>query len=190
MPSKLVNRIAEKMGIKTSDANIKDTPSRVERLFDEMVWPKEQIEENVTIHLSRAFPSRYKGIILEPSIEAESICPHHLIPVEYLISLAYIPNLEQPIVLGASKLIRICRDLAKAAILQEDYTELIVEAVSTVNPEGVAVIVDGQHGCIRCRGVKSTSPLITSRLTGPFDEQDKVRNEFFKLIEISLLRRR
>src|SRR5207302_1438173 len=102
------------------DANFKDTPSRVARMYCEVfdgVWGLDKVEKL----LCTTFPSNYKGIIIHNSILAFGFCPHHLLPVQYNISLGYISDKT----VGLSKIPRAVELLAKRPVLQETFTHEI-----------------------------------------------------------------
>lgn len=185
-----VERILAGVSIKTSEPNFIDTPARVAKMFKEMILPQHEIQEELNKIFSKAFPSKYRGMVLISDIISHSMCPHHLLPVEYNSTIAYIPRESDEFlkskVIGLSKVIRVAQLLAKQAILQEDYTQEIADVFQMeLLPKGVAVIVKGIHNCIRCRGVKSLSPVVTSVLIGAFMEDAKTREELFSLLSFS-----
>lgn len=165
------------------DPNFKETPHRVSKMFDEFIKSDEQIQRKVVEALSKSFPSSYEGMIILTGIEVISMCPHHLLPVNYVVDVGYIPNqqtVESTLVIGASKLARIVEALASKAVLQEDFTDQIVSLLfKHLNPEGVACIVSGKHSCITTRGAKQpNSNFITSRMVGAFKDNLATRDEF------------
>jgi len=170
------------MGIDLNDPNFTDTPRRVAKSFAEIfkgLFP--EAKKELETQLSVTFPCDYKGMIVISDIHVWSMCPHHFLPVDYNISIGYIPNGQ---VLGASKLPRIATLLAKKPILQEQLTEDIVNHLQRIaNPLGVIVIVKGQHLCMRMRGIKSeTSAMITSSITGVFKDEPSAKEEFFTIL--------
>jgi len=171
--------ILAKLGINLKDENFKGTPERVAKTFREMVLSPQEIQRGLNQIFSKAFPTSYTGIIFVSDIISHSICPHHLLPVEYDSTIAYIPG-ELNKVIGLSKIIRLAQLLSKQAILQEDYTQQISSAFT--GAKGVAVVVKGIHNCIRCRGVRSLSPVITSVMEGAFMDSISTREEFFQLL--------
>lgn len=170
------------------DQNFKDTPSRMEKAFVELLdGEKDTILRCSEILQKVDFPTRYKGIILTPKHKTFSMCPHHMLPVLYEITIAYMPQDDGEIsaVAGASKLARIADILAHRAVLQETLTSDIVEIIKTaLNPKGVAVIIKGIHMCMQSRGVKTTAPYITDLMTGIFVDKTHVRNELMFLINM------
>jgi GTP cyclohydrolase I len=164
------------------DANFEETPQRVLKMFDEFILSEKEQETELKKHFEKSFPSVYEGMILLTNIKTVSLCPHHLLPVFYVVHIGYIPSKgENSLVIGASKLARITETLAKRAILQEDFTSSIVSTLNNyLDPAGVACIVQGQHSCMTSRGVRQTdSSFVTSHLTGAFKENAETREEFF-----------
>ena len=179
--------LSHKLGFDPKDENFKDTPERVEKLYKEMFLPPEIIQLEIEKIFEKVFPTTYSGIILIPEMVTYSMCPHHLLPVEYHVTVAYLPNQishSERQVLGLSKPIRIVEVLSKLPILQEDYTQKIADTFMRI-AKGVAVVTVGIHGCMRCRGVRTRSPAVMSVMTGPFMTEPKVREEFYFLLNYS-----
>lgn len=166
------------------DPNFKDTPKRVAKYFFEYIQSKSQRDKEVEACFKSVFPTENKKMIISPQIKTFSMCPHHLLPVEYEVVIAYMPHGENPQVLGASKLTRIATAIAKFPILQEDYIDEIATAFKKHLPiEGIAIIVSGIHMCMRCRGIKSNGPFVMNYMDGCFKDNQKVREEFFNTIQ-------
>ncbi len=173
-------QVLKALQLPTDDENFKDTPNRVARYFIELceasIYP-----ERIDGILKVGFPSKYSGMIVVPDVAVVSLCPHHLLPVEALISFAYIPG---EFVVGLSKIPRFLQFLARQPILQEDLTQRIITTFEKyVKPKGCAVIVNGSHSCVRVRGVQSESPTVTSSLSGPFMKDPATRAEFLALTD-------
>jgi GTP cyclohydrolase I len=115
---------------------------------------------------------------------AFGMCPHHLLPVIYRVSLAYIPQTK---VLGLSKLSRIVRLMSHSPVLQEDLThELCALLYQKLDSEGAAVYVEGLHMCMAARGVQAhEARVVTSAVQGVFLDNLATRNEFIKLVTAS-----
>jgi GTP cyclohydrolase IA len=118
-------------------------------------------------------------VIVKPIITV-GLCPHHFLPVEYNISVGYIPTKK---VIGLSKIPRLVEWLAHKPALQEDLTKEIVDNITQLlKPRGVICVVKGKHSCMRIRGVKQKSgEMTTSHFSGDF-EKIAPRNEFNSLI--------
>lgn len=177
----LLQGLAE-LGLDLSDPNFTDTPKRVAKAYQEIFSGLIDVDKQITNILQSSFPANNKcdEMIISVNNLIYSMCPHHLLPVEYLIDIAYIPS-DKGYVLGISKLSRIAEILAKRPVLQETLTTDIGKAIERVNPRGVAVKVKGNHFCVRMRGVKKQSSIITSYTSGSFRNNPATRNEFFEL---------
>lgn len=174
----------KKMGIPDDEANFKDTPKRLARAYYEIFEGVVDTDNKVKSILETAFPSDgHNDMVVDSNIIAFSMCPHHLLPVEYRVCVAYVPKKDGK-VLGLSKLSRLVKLLAKQPMLQETYTQKIADYLfEGINAEGVGVRVVGRHMCMRMRGVKgSESSVTTSAVRGCFGEPE-CRQEFMQLAE-------
>ena len=153
--------------------NFADTPKRVARM---LIRFHEPVTYNTT-----SFPLTQKGgMIIVKNHECWSFCPHHLLPVKYIIKMAYVPEAK---VLGLSKLAWIADDLMRFMPLQEELASLIGQEIQkAILPKGVGVIVTGTHLCMRMRGVESAhAEAVSSFMSGLFLTDDKCRMEFITL---------
>ena len=178
-----VEKIIWALGVDPEDPNFKGTPERVARAYKEMcagLWADKEIEELFT----KTFPSTYDQMIVARDISAVGICPHHLLPVEYTIHVAYIPDGGN--VIGVSKLARLAKLLAKRPVLQEQLTEDIAkELQGHLSPAGVGVIVIGKHSCMGLRGVRDDrASIVTSVMLGDMRTEIETRSEFVELIKM------
>jgi len=168
-----------------NDPNSKDTPHRVTKAF----------VEDIAKGLYTAFPKitsfdnidKYSGIVLQSNIPVRSFCSHHHQNIYGIAHVAYIPSSDGKII-GLSKLNRIVSYYAQAPGVQENLTQQIHDAVSEIceNNKGVAVIIKAKHMCVGHRGVNHDSDMSTAVLSGDFKADQKVRDEFYKLVEYSL----
>lgn len=171
--------LKREFGLDITDVNFKDTPKRVARAYYEIFEGINSTHEIEEI-LSTSFPSTYNGMVVAKGIRCFSMCPHHLLPVEYYIDFGYIADKTA---LGISKLSRFIELLAKQPILQETFTHNIMQIFKDhVNPKGTIVQVKGRHMCMAMRGVKQPdSWTYTSEIDGLFEES-AVREEFRLLL--------
>lgn len=174
----------EKLGYDVKDANFIDTAKRAAKGLHELVYDRGEVRKRVDELLSKTFPAKYTEMVISKHNVCFGICPHHLLPVIYRISLAYIPTSK---VLGLSKLSRLARLHARAAVLQEDLThELCRTLHEDLASEGAAVYIEGLHLCMAARGVGAhEARLVTSAVRGVFLEQMATREEFIKLVTVS-----
>jgi len=123
-----------------------------------------------------------EDMIIVKDINYYSLCEHHLLPFMGRVHVGYIPNGK---VLGLSKIPRIIDIFARRLQIQEQLTQQIAESISDfLNPKGVAVVIEGEHLCMRMRGVqKQNATMQTSSMTGIFRKEEKTREEFLNLIK-------
>ena len=123
----------------------------------------------------------YDGIVLLRDIEFHSTCEHHLQPFSGRAHIAYIP-IDR--IVGISKLARLLDMHAKRLQNQERITKGITDdLMSYLEPKGCAAIIEAQHGCMRCRGVrKQNSVMTTSSMRGAFFDKSEARSELMQLI--------
>jgi len=130
------------------------------------------------------FKEDYSQMVVVKDIEVYSLCEHHLLPFFGKAHVAYIPNGH---IVGLSKIPRVVDAYARRLQVQERLTNEIRDCIqNTLNPAGVAVVIECKHLCMAMRGVqKQNSVTTTSAFTGAFI-QEKTRAEFLRLITASL----
>jgi len=133
---------------------------------------------------SAMFHEDYKQMVLVKDIEVYSMCEHHLLPFFGKAHVAYIPDGK---VVGLSKIPRVVDAFARRLQVQERLTTEIRDCIQeTINPLGVAVVIECSHLCMQMRGIqKQNSVTTTSAFTGEF-LKDNTRNEFISLIGTKL----
>jgi GTP cyclohydrolase I len=134
---------------------------------------------------SAMFKDDYSQMVIVKDIEIYSLCEHHLLPFFGKAHIAYIPNGH---IVGLSKIPRVADAFARRLQVQERLTTEILDCIQeTLNPLGVAVVIECKHLCMSMRGIqKQNSVTTTSAFTGAF-ENDITRAEFIRLIGISLV---
>ena len=139
----------------------------------------------VAILKSALFKEDYKQIVLVKDIEIYSMCEHHMLPFYGKAHVAYIPN---GWITGLSKVPRVVVAFARRLQVQERMTVQIRDCIqNTLNPLGVAVVIEAAHMCMQIRGVqKQNSVTTTSAFTGVFLKDIRTREEFMRLIGVSL----
>jgi len=161
------------------DPNLIDTPMRVVDSLFEMCYGHIDTEIRIADIMKAKFPADgYDEMIVERKIVTNSLCPHHVLPIRYRMTIGYVPN-KAYYVIGISKLARVAELLSARLVMQEQLVMDIADAVNSyLKPFGVGVVVVGEHGCMTCRGVKQReTDLVTTRLIGVF-RQAPVRQEF------------
>jgi GTP cyclohydrolase IA len=168
------------LGFDITDPNFADTAARAAKGFHELVHDQQEVEISVSALLGKTFPAKYTEMVISKHNTAFGVCPHHLLPVIYRISMAYIPTER---VLGLSKLSRLARLIARGPRLQEDLTHELADILHTqLQSQGSAVYIEGLHMCMAARGVGAhEARLVTSGVRGVFLEL-ATREEFIKLV--------
>ena len=156
-----------------------DTPKRVKKAYEFMFGGYKQDAREILE--SALFTSSNDEMVLIKDIEFYSTCEHHLLPIIGRAHVAYIPNGK---VVGLSKIPRVVDVFARRMQIQEQLTEQIADAImETIDPKGVAVVIQARHMCMEMRGVeKINSTTTSSALRGLFKKDEKTRAEFFSLI--------
>lgn len=156
-----------------------DTPKRVAEAYKELFAGYDQSPEEV---LGRVFEevSGFDDIVLVRDIPFFSHCEHHMLPIIGKASVAYLPNGP---VLGLSKIARVVEIFGRRLQTQENMTAQIANAIQdTLNPRGVAVMIEAQHMCMEMRGVqKHGSNTLTTTFTGEFKSNAAEQARFFTL---------
>ena len=141
------------LGFDTADANFKDTGKRAAKALHELVHDQRRVTHQISSLLAKTFPAKYTEMVISKHNTAFGVCPHHLLPVVYRISMAYIPTEK---VLGLSKLSRLARLVARGPRLQEDLTHELADILhEQLQSQGSAVYVEGLHMCMAARGVEA-----------------------------------
>ncbi|WP_374166044.1 GTP cyclohydrolase I FolE [Arcticibacter sp. MXS-1] len=133
---------------------------------------------------SAMFQEEYSQMVVVKDIEVYSMCEHHLLPFFGKAHVAYIPN---GYIVGLSKIPRVVEAYSRRLQVQERLTNEIRDCIqNTLNPLGVAVVIECKHLCMSMRGIqKQNSVTTTSAFTGAF-ANERTRAEFLRLITASL----
>jgi GTP cyclohydrolase I len=157
-----------------------DTPARVARAWKEYC---QGYQEDPSSHLARVFHEvgGYDEVVLLKDIPFQSHCEHHMAPIIGKAAIAYLPRDH---VVGISKLARVLHGFASRLQIQERLTAEVAQCIwDHLKPQGVAVVIEAQHGCMTGRGVRTPGvSMITSRLMGTFLEDQSTRKEVLGLM--------
>ncbi len=175
-------KILDLIGEDSSREGLLETPVRVAKAIQFLVQGYNT--EPHDIIKSAKFKEDYQQMVLVKDIELHSLCEHHMIPFFGRAHIAYIPN---GYITGLSKIARVVDAYARRLQVQERLTVQIRDCIQeTLNPIGVAVVIEAQHMCMIMRGVqKLNSVTTTSAFTGEF-LKEPTREEFIHLISSKL----
>jgi GTP cyclohydrolase I len=156
-----------------------NTPLRVRKMYRELLAGYET--DPVAVINNALFDVDYDEMVIVKDIELQSLCEHHMLPFTGRAHVAYIPNGK---VLGLSKIPRIVDMYSRRLQVQERMTTQIADFLEeTLNPLGVAVVVEASHMCATLRGVKKANTrMVTSSMRGEFKEDRELRREFMEHI--------
>ena len=180
--SKHYASIISNLGEDIEREGLKKTPERVAKAMQFLTHGYDL--NPIEILKSAMFAEDYRQMVIVKDIEVFSMCEHHMLPFFGKAHVAYIPNGH---IVGLSKIPRIIDAFARRLQVQERLTTQIRDCIQdTLNPLGVAVVIEAQHLCMQMRGVqKQNSVTTTSAFTGEF-LIDKTRSEFINLISSRL----
>ena len=174
----LVAEMIRRLGDDPERDGMSKTPERVKKSLEFLtqgyrLTPQDAVGDAL-------FEEHHRNMVLVKDIEMYSMCEHHLLPFFGKAHVAYIPSGR---IMGLSKTARLVEVYSRRFQVQERLTEQIAQAIwDTIQPEGVAVVVEAFHLCMMMRGVqKQNSKTITSAMRGTFLEDSRTRDEFLRL---------
>ena len=175
-----VKEILRLLGENPEREGLLKTPERVAKSLQFLT---QGYAQNGTEIIHKAiFEEEYQQMVLVRDIELYSMCEHHMLPFIGKAHVAYIPNGK---ITGLSKIARIVDTYARRLQVQERLTVQIRDCIQeSLNPIGVAVVIEANHTCMQIRGVeKSNAITTTSAFSGIFLSDARTRNEFLNLIK-------
>jgi GTP cyclohydrolase IA len=177
--SKIYLRVLELIGEDPDREGLKRTPVRVAKAMNFLTNGYSMDAEEIL--KSAMFKEEYKQMVIVKDIDLYSMCEHHMLPFFGKAHVAYIPD---GYITGLSKIARVVEAFSRRLQVQERLTTQIRNCIQdTLNPLGVAVVIEAQHMCMQIRGVqKQNSVTTTSAFTGIFLENLNTREEFVHLI--------
>jgi GTP cyclohydrolase I len=177
--AKNIKAVLKEIGENPEREGLLKTPERVAKSLDFLTNGYDLDPAEI---LNKAmFKEQYSQMVLVKDIELYSLCEHHMLPFFGKAHVAYIPNGH---IVGLSKIPRIVDVYARRLQVQERLTDQIKDCIQqTLNPKGVAVVIEAQHLCMQMRGVeKQHSSTTSSAFSGLFLKDEKTRSEFMNLI--------
>jgi len=181
----LIKNYKESIALLGEDAEREGLQKTPERMAKAMQFLTQGYQQDAKAILDSArFHEDVSEMIIVKDIELYSMCEHHMLPFYGKAHVAYIPN---GYITGLSKIARVVDVYSRRLQVQERLTHQILEAIKeSLNPQGVAVVIEASHLCMMMRGVqKQNSVTTTSAFSGQF-EKNETRSEFMKLISATL----
>jgi GTP cyclohydrolase I len=177
------SKIIENIGENPNREGLLKTPERVAKAM-QFLTQGYNIDAKAILE-SAIFSEDYNQMVLVKGIELYSLCEHHMLPFFGKAYIAYVPNGK---IVGLSKFPRLVDAFSRRLQVQERLTNEVMQCIDeTLEPKGVAVVIEAQHLCMQMRGVeKQNSFTTTSAFSGVFMNNEKTRSEFMNLISSKL----
>ena len=169
---KLIRQLLVELGENPDREGLVATPKRIAEMYEEIFSGYRMNAE-----LDVSFNEETNAIIAR-DIQFYSMCEHHMLPFFGKIHIAYVPNGK---VFGLSKLVRLAEKYSRRMQVQERLTTEIADEISKRGVSGVIVIAEGEHLCMKMRGVRNNSSIMTIAYRGIFEEKG-VRENILNLI--------
>ena len=179
----LIRDLLAKIGEDPDREGLKKTPERFDKAIRFLTSGYRQDPREV---LQRAiFHESYDEMVIVKDLDVFSLCEHHILPFFGKCHVAYIPKKR---IVGLSKIARVVELYSHRLQVQERLTQEIAMAImDTLQPQGVAVVLEAFHLCMMMRGIeKQNSKAVTSAMLGVFRTRQSTRMEFMELIKPSL----
>lgn len=175
----LTRGLLGRLGEDPEREGLRNTPERVARALQFLTSGYSRTPEDVI--RDAVFEEDCNEMVVVRDIEFYSLCEHHILPFFGKAHVGYLPRKH---LIGLSKIARIVDIFARRLQVQERMTNQIADALmDTLNPHGVAVVVDASHFCMMMRGVqKQNSSAVTSAMRGSYQTTTRTRAEFMELI--------
>jgi GTP cyclohydrolase I len=178
----LVEQILFLLGEDPTRDGLVKTPERVAKAYK--FFTQGYQEDPADILNGALYPIEYDEMVVIRDIDFFSLCEHHLLPFYGKCHVAYLPSRQ---IVGLSKIPRLVEVYSRRLQVQERLTVQIAETLQqTLNPQGVAVVMEARHLCMMMRGVETPNAVaVTSSMHGVFQSQQQTREEFLELIRRS-----
>lgn len=170
--------IIEAIGEDPEREGLRHTPERIARMYGELF---EGLRVDPESYLGVGFEVGHEEMVILKDIPFYSICEHHFMPFHGVAAVGYVPDGR---VVGLSKLARLVEAYARRPQIQEQLTGQIADSLMrSLQPDGVAVVIEAEHLCMTQRGVKKPgSRMVTSATRGLFRKNEVTRAEFLALV--------
>lgn len=173
-----VNELFLAIGEDPGREGLLETPRRIADMYAEIFGG---LHLEPSQYLKVGFEVAHDEMVILRNIPFYSMCEHHFLPFHGEAHVGYVPDGR---VVGISKLARVVEAFARRPQIQEQLTSQVAEAImETLQPDGVAVVIEAEHLCMTMRGVKKPgSRMITSAMRGEFRQSSVTRAEFLSLV--------
>jgi len=169
---RLVRELIAEIGEDPTREGLVDTPSRIADMYSE-IFNGYDAESELSVKFSED-----SDVIIAKDIQFYSMCEHHMLPFFGKIAIAYSPNGK---VFGISKLVRLVEKYTKRLQIQERITKNIADEVYSEGVKGVIVITEGEHLCMKMRGVENDAKVTTVAYRGIYDKKE-ARTDILSMI--------
>lgn len=165
--------ILQGLEVDLNDHNFEGTPRRAAKVYKELFdpppteWP--------------VFDEKFTDMVVFRDFVFHTMCPHHMLPVRLVSTVAYIPNGH---VIGASKLGRMQLEANRYPMTQEKLTFEILQKINELTEKsarGAAILMRGKHGCFELRGLHTQADMLTIRYAGCFEGDEILQQRFLTL---------
>jgi GTP cyclohydrolase I len=175
----LIRQMLERLGDNPEREGLRRTPLRVAKAMDFLTSGYDMNAEQLV--KGAIFNEDCQEMVLVRDIEFYSLCEHHMLPFFGRAHVGYLPKGK---VIGLSKVARVVDVFARRLQVQERLTSQVADALmQSLEPHGVAVVMEASHTCMMMRGVqKQNSWTVSSMMLGSFRQNHRTRHEFLQLI--------
>ncbi|HSD05001.1 MAG TPA: GTP cyclohydrolase I FolE [Nitrosopumilaceae archaeon] len=172
---RLVRELIAEIGEDPSREGLIDTPNRIADMYEE-IFKGYDAESELSIKFSED-----SDVVVTKDIKFYSMCEHHMLPFFGKVAIAYSPNGK---VFGISKLVRLVEKYTKRLQIQERITKNIADELYSEGVKGVIVIAEGEHFCMKMRGVKNDAKVTSIAYRGIYEKKE-TRSDILTLIHNS-----
>ena len=169
---RLVRELIAEIGEDPYREGLIDTPDRIANMYEE-IFKGYDAESELSVKFSED-----SDVVIAKDIQFYSMCEHHMLPFFGKIAIAYSPNGK---VFGISKLVRLVEKYATRLQIQERITKNIADELYSEGVKGVIVMAEGEHLCMRMRGVKNDAKVTSIAYRGIYEKKE-VRSDILTLI--------
>lgn len=170
---KLIRQLLIELGEDPDREGLLSTPRRIAEMYNE-IFSGYSSESGLEVSFTEE-----TDLIIAKDIQFYSMCEHHMLPFYGKIHIAYIPSRK---VFGISKLVRLVEKYAKRLQIQERLTNEIADEIDSMGVKGVMVMAEGEHLCMRMRGVRNNNKIMTTTSKGVMKDQKEVRQDILAML--------